>query len=122
MPLRQQAAQRLRQRSDQCDGKIAAQSGDLAFECGRVDPGRGPETEGGARLEDLLRDYLPILIFLGLATALLDGLKAAACVWIARALAPGNHWAETLAPAAAIAIFWVHVFPTSLHGRAPRRR
>lgn len=38
----------------------------------------------------------------GFITALLDGLKAAASVWLAGFLVPGNAWAEVLAPVAAI--------------------
>lgn len=38
----------------------------------------------------------------GLVTALLDGLKAAASVWLASFLVPGSAWAEVLAPVAAI--------------------
>ena len=38
----------------------------------------------------------------GLATASLDIVKGASGVWIARALLPGNHWLEILAPVAAI--------------------
>ncbi|MCJ7702344.1 MAG: glycerol-3-phosphate acyltransferase, partial [Anaerolineales bacterium] len=38
----------------------------------------------------------------GLATASLDIIKGASGVWIARALVPGNHWLEILAPIAAI--------------------
>jgi len=34
----------------------------------------------------------------GLATALLDGLKAACAVWLARALLPGTVWLDILAP------------------------
>lgn len=39
----------------------------------------------------------------GLATALLDLLKAAAAVWLARGLSPGNVWLEVFAPILAIA-------------------
>jgi glycerol-3-phosphate acyltransferase PlsY len=38
----------------------------------------------------------------GLATAILDGAKAAASVWLARVLVPGQPWAEVLAPVAVI--------------------
>jgi acyl phosphate:glycerol-3-phosphate acyltransferase len=38
----------------------------------------------------------------GLGTALLDMLKSASTVWIARALAPGNIWLEVIAPVLAI--------------------
>lgn len=38
----------------------------------------------------------------GASTALLDGLKAASAVWIARYLVPGNHWLEVIAPLCAI--------------------
>lgn len=38
----------------------------------------------------------------GLATASLDIVKGASGVWIARAILPGNHWLEILAPIATI--------------------
>ncbi len=38
----------------------------------------------------------------GVGTTLLDGMKAACGVWIARNLAPGNHWLEIIAPLLAI--------------------
>jgi len=38
----------------------------------------------------------------GIATAILDGLKGASVVWLARAIVPGNHWIEALAPLMAI--------------------
>lgn len=38
----------------------------------------------------------------GLGTALLDLLKGAAMVWLARLVAPGNVWVEVLAPVAAV--------------------
>jgi acyl phosphate:glycerol-3-phosphate acyltransferase len=38
----------------------------------------------------------------GLLTALMDGLKGAAAVWMAQAVFPGNPWMEILAPIAAI--------------------
>lgn len=38
----------------------------------------------------------------GLLTALMDGLKGAAAVWVAQAVAPGNYWLQALAPVAAI--------------------
>jgi acyl phosphate:glycerol-3-phosphate acyltransferase len=38
----------------------------------------------------------------GIATAILDGAKGAAVVWLARAIVPGNHWIEALAPLMAI--------------------
>jgi glycerol-3-phosphate acyltransferase PlsY len=38
----------------------------------------------------------------GLATAILDILKAAATVWFARALVPGNFWLQILAPIVAV--------------------
>ena len=38
----------------------------------------------------------------GLATAFLDIFKGASGVWLARAIVPGNHWLEVLAPIAAI--------------------
>src|SRR5258708_1609656 len=38
----------------------------------------------------------------GLLTALMDGLKGAASVWMTQAIFPGNHWMEILAPIAAI--------------------
>ena len=37
-------------------------------------------------------------IWVGLATAFFDILKGASGVWIAKALLPGNHWLEILAP------------------------
>lgn len=40
--------------------------------------------------------------FAGLLTAILDLLKSAVCVWIARALLPGVIWLEVLAPILAI--------------------
>lgn len=40
--------------------------------------------------------------FAGLMTALLDLLKSAACVWIARALLPGAVWLQVFAPVMAI--------------------
>ena len=30
----------------------------------------------------------------GIATGILDGLKGASAVWLARGLLPGNHWIE----------------------------
>lgn len=41
-------------------------------------------------------------VWAGVSTALLDMLKAASTVWIARWLAPGNHWMEIIAPVFAI--------------------
>jgi len=41
-------------------------------------------------------------LFAGLATALLDGLKGASAVWVARAALPDNPWIHILAPLAAI--------------------
>ena len=38
----------------------------------------------------------------GILTALMDGLKGAAAVWVAQAVAPGNYWLQALAPIAAI--------------------
>lgn len=38
----------------------------------------------------------------GILTTVLDFLKAAATVWLARFLAPGNYWLEILAPVCAI--------------------
>ncbi len=38
----------------------------------------------------------------GIATAILDALKGAACVWLARWGVPGNAWVEILAPCLAI--------------------
>lgn len=38
----------------------------------------------------------------GLITAVLDILKAACTVWISRAVLPGNHWMEVIAPILAI--------------------
>jgi acyl phosphate:glycerol-3-phosphate acyltransferase len=38
----------------------------------------------------------------GLSTALMDGLKGAAAVWVAQAVSPENHWLHILAPIAAI--------------------
>jgi glycerol-3-phosphate acyltransferase PlsY len=38
----------------------------------------------------------------GIATAILDGLKGASVVWLARAIVPSNHWIEALAPLMAI--------------------
>ena len=38
----------------------------------------------------------------GLSTAFLDIFKGASGVWIARAVVPGNHWLEILAPVVAI--------------------
>lgn len=39
----------------------------------------------------------------GLGTAILDMLKSAVCVWLARVLVPGSVWVEILAPVLAIA-------------------
>lgn len=41
-------------------------------------------------------------VWAGIATAALDGLKAATTVWLAGFLAPGSVWAQVLAPVAAI--------------------
>jgi len=41
-------------------------------------------------------------VWAGIATALLDILKGACAVWVARWLTAGNAWAESLAPLAAI--------------------
>lgn len=41
-------------------------------------------------------------LWAGLGTAVLDGLKGAACVWLARGLVPGAVWLEVLAPVLAI--------------------
>ncbi|MBN1535267.1 MAG: glycerol-3-phosphate acyltransferase [Anaerolineales bacterium] len=41
-------------------------------------------------------------LWAGVATALLDGAKAASAVWIARYFIPGNHWLEIIAPLIAI--------------------
>jgi glycerol-3-phosphate acyltransferase PlsY len=38
----------------------------------------------------------------GLLTAVMDGAKGASAVWMAQAVAPGNHWLHVLAPIAAI--------------------
>ena len=38
----------------------------------------------------------------GVATAILDALKAFVCVYIARYLAPGNYWLAVIAPVAAV--------------------
>lgn len=40
--------------------------------------------------------------WVGLGTAIFDMLKAAACVWLARWVAPGRVWLEVLAPVMAI--------------------
>lgn len=41
-------------------------------------------------------------LWAGVATAVLDFLKSAATVWLARAILPGNHWVEVLAPTLAV--------------------
>jgi glycerol-3-phosphate acyltransferase PlsY len=41
-------------------------------------------------------------LWVGVGTALLDGLKAACTVWLARLLVPGNPWMEILSPTIAI--------------------
>ena len=41
-------------------------------------------------------------IWIGLFTAVVDGLKGACVVWLARALVPGNLWLEIICPIAAI--------------------
>lgn len=41
-------------------------------------------------------------VWIGLSTALLDGAKGVAAVWLARFLVPGNVWLEVIAPLAAI--------------------
>ena len=38
----------------------------------------------------------------GVLTGLLDGLKGACTVWLARGLLPGNHWIEAIAPLIAV--------------------
>ena len=38
----------------------------------------------------------------GILTGFMDGLKGAAAVWVAQAVAPGNHWLHVIAPLAAI--------------------
>jgi glycerol-3-phosphate acyltransferase PlsY len=38
----------------------------------------------------------------GVMTGLLDGLKGACTVWLARGILPGNHWIEALAPLLAV--------------------
>ena len=38
----------------------------------------------------------------GLLTALMDGVKGAAAVWVSQAVSPGNHWLHVIAPLAAI--------------------
>jgi len=41
-------------------------------------------------------------LWAGVATAVLDFLKSAVTVWLARAILPGNHWVEVLAPTLAV--------------------
>jgi glycerol-3-phosphate acyltransferase PlsY len=38
----------------------------------------------------------------GVVTGIMDGVKGAAAVWMAQAVAPGNHWLHVIAPLAAI--------------------
>lgn len=59
----------------------------------------------------------------GIMTAVLDFLKAAATVWLARLIAPGNHWLEALAPTFAILghNYSIFLIERNEHGRVRLR-